>query len=161
MAVGRESLYPLNRLVAMYERSVGRKSTLILGITPDTRGLLPETDVRRLTEFGTTIRQRFGSPDASTSGSGYEIPMQLGAPKSLDRVMLQEEISSGERVREFRIDAFVDGQWQSVADGSCIGHKRIQSITPVTTTKLRLVITEATANPQIRNFAAFAVQDGG
>ncbi len=150
-------IYPLNRLIAMYERSVGRNSTLILGITPDTRGLLPDADVKRLAEFGNAIRRRYGTPDASASGSGYELNLTLAAPKNLDRIILQEEIRDGERVREFRIEAFVDNQWQQIADGSCIGHKLIQTFTPVTTAKLRLVITKATAKPQIRNFAAFAI----
>lgn len=152
-------IYPLDRLVAMYERSVGRNSTLILGITPDTRGRLPEADVKRLTEFGAAICQLYGAPVASTSGAGYELTLTLAAPANLDRLVLQEEIRNGERVREFRIDAFVNGQWQSIADGSCIGHKRIQTFAPVTTGKLRVAIAEATAEPQIRNFAAFAVPD--
>ena len=154
-------VYPLNRLVAKYERSVGRNSTLILGITPDTRGLLPEADVKRLSEFGNAIRQRYGTPVASASGTGYELPLTLAAPTNLDRLILQEEISAGERVREFRIDASVDGQWQPIAGGSCIGHKLIQTIPPVITADLRLVITEATTRPQIRNFSAFAVQEAG
>ena len=45
----------------MYHGSVGRNSTLILGVTPDDRGLLPDVDVARLKEFGEEIQRRLGT----------------------------------------------------------------------------------------------------
>ncbi|MCK4872938.1 MAG: alpha-L-fucosidase [Phycisphaerales bacterium] len=155
---GEQTIYPLDRLVSMYEHSVGHNSTLILGITPDTRGLLPEADVNRLAEFGNAIRRRYAIPTASVSGTGTESTLKFDAPTTVDRLILQEEIQQGERVREYRIDAWVDSRWREVATGSCIGHKRIQKISPVTTDCLRLVITSATAEPRIRSFAAFATE---
>lgn len=148
-------IYPLDRLVAMYERSVGRNSTLILGITPDARGLIPEADTRRLAELGEAIRLRYGAPVATTSRAGAELTLELDEPRELDRIILQEEIRLGERVREYRVDAWVDSGWQGIAAGSCIGHKRIQTFEPVTTARLRLVVTRATAEPRIRSFAVF------
>lgn len=154
-------IYPLDRLVAMYERSVGRNSTLILGITPDTRGLLPDADVARLAEFGRAIRERYGTPVAATAGEGRELVLELAAPVVVDRLILQEDIRHGERVRGFHVEAVVDGAWQPLATGSCIGHKLIQPVPPTTAAKLRLVIDESTAPPRIRRFAAFAVRKAG
>jgi len=152
-------IYPLERLVAMYERSVGRNSTLILGITPDTRGLLPQADVDRLAEFAAAVRRRYDTPAGTTTGEGNELTLQLATPATLDRIMLQEDIRQGERVREFRVDAMIDTAWQEIATGSCIGHKAILPIEPTATSKLRLVITKSIAEPRIRTFSAFAPEE--
>jgi len=45
----------LDRLVAIYEQSVGRGANLLLNVPPDRRGLIADTDAERLREFGATI----------------------------------------------------------------------------------------------------------
>src|SRR5215510_3605777 len=45
----------LDRLVEIYEQSVGRGANLLLNIPPDRRGLIPDVDAARLREFGETI----------------------------------------------------------------------------------------------------------
>ena len=61
---------PLKSLVEMYYQSVGRNATLILGITPDNRGLMPAADVARMREFGKEIKRRFDKPLGFVSGKG-------------------------------------------------------------------------------------------
>jgi len=63
----------------MYYKSVGRNSTLILGLTPDPHGLLPQKDVKRLEEFGNAIRHNFANPLGTTQGNGTEISLQFSA----------------------------------------------------------------------------------
>ncbi|MEN8128550.1 MAG: alpha-L-fucosidase, partial [Planctomycetota bacterium] len=50
---------PLKKLVNMYYGSVGRNSALIVGLTPDKRGLMPDADVNRCREFGQAIKKNF------------------------------------------------------------------------------------------------------
>jgi alpha-L-fucosidase len=45
----------VDRLVEIYEQSVGRGSNLLLNIPPDRRGLIPDVDASRLRAFGATI----------------------------------------------------------------------------------------------------------
>lgn len=148
-------IYPLNKLVDMYNKSVGRNSTLILGITPDTSGLLPSADVDRLRELGSEIDLLYGKPISSTSGKGSEIYLKLSNTQSISKFVIQEDISKGERVREYLIDCYTDGNWNTVARGSCIGHKRIEIIEPVNASKVRLRITEATNRPHIKNMEVY------
>ncbi|WP_204987481.1 hypothetical protein [Sphingobacterium bovisgrunnientis] len=54
----------------MYLKSVGRNSTLILGITPDTSGLIPAGDFKRLEEFGKEINRLFDNPIAKVNSDG-------------------------------------------------------------------------------------------
>jgi len=50
----------VDELMDIYERAVGGNSTLLLNLPPDKRGLLHETDVRRLRELGERIRKTYG-----------------------------------------------------------------------------------------------------
>ena len=61
----------------MYYKFVGRNSTLILGVTPDTNGLVPEAAMTTLKEFGVEITSRFDHPVASTSGKGKKLILAL------------------------------------------------------------------------------------
>jgi alpha-L-fucosidase len=44
-----------DQLVAIYEQSIGRGANLLLNLPPDSRGLIPDTDVERLTAFARRI----------------------------------------------------------------------------------------------------------
>jgi len=55
-----KSLKPLAELVETYHKTVGRGAQLMLGLAPDKRGLLPDSDVARLHEFGAAIRRIYG-----------------------------------------------------------------------------------------------------
>ncbi|MBX2817002.1 MAG: alpha-L-fucosidase [Saprospiraceae bacterium] len=150
-----DHIFPLDHLMDMYLGSVGRNSTLIVGLTPDPEGLLPAPDVQRLKEWGAEIDRRFGTPLASTQGVGEELFLDLKQPTLVRDIVLQEEISAGERVRAYAVHAQWEGQWQEIARGTCIGHKRIQEVEHITTSKLKLVIEHSMAVPRIKNFSAF------
>ncbi|UOE51949.1 alpha-L-fucosidase [Mucilaginibacter sp. SMC90] len=46
-------------LLDLYYKSVGRGAALDLGLSPDTRGIVNEIDVKALTEFGNLLKQTF------------------------------------------------------------------------------------------------------
>lgn len=157
---GHEHLiYPLDKLVNMYCRSVGHNSTLIVGITPDTDGLLPRADVERLREFGREIRRIFNAPVASTSGKGNRIELNFDEATRFDVVVIQEEIEQGERVREYTLEIRRNGTWQPLAEGSCIGHKRIHRLPVQQADAMRLTIHRAIAAPLIKRLAIYDSKD--
>ncbi|PYR77152.1 MAG: glycoside hydrolase family 29 [Acidobacteria bacterium] len=49
----------VDKLVEIYEQSVGRGANLLLNIPPDRRGLIPDVDVARLREFGARIHETY------------------------------------------------------------------------------------------------------
>ncbi len=61
-----KSLKSVSRLLENYHESVGRGCQLLLGLAPDTRGLLPESDVACLREFGEVICGIYSKNLAST-----------------------------------------------------------------------------------------------
>lgn len=154
---GQDSLmFSVEELMEKYETSVGRNTNMLLGIVVDDRGLVPDADVQRITEFGEAIRERYGSPIAKTSGKSTSITLKLKSKSVVDRVILQEEISEGERVLAWHIEGIKpDGSSVQLCDGSNIGHKKISKFPAVELKSLRLVIDSYKAKPHIRLFEAF------
>jgi len=154
-----EYIFPLENLVDMYYKSVGRNSTLIIGLTPDPDGLLPEPDVKRLKEWGDEIQRRFSKPLAETSGSGNEITLKLPGKSIVNHIILKEDISNGERVRKFFVEGKTAKGWKKITEGSCIGHKLIAKFEDIEVSSLRLKILESVSEPQIVEFSAYYIQN--
>lgn len=149
-------IYPLADLTDMYYKSVGRNSTLIVGLTPDNRGLIPEPDVQRLKEWGDEIKRVFSNPVATTFGKGKSISLILKKQAEINYIVIQENIAKGHRVKQFKVQAQVKGKWVTVAQGSAIGHKFICPLQQtVTTNKLRLITDRFFAEPEIINFSVY------
>lgn len=149
-------IFPLENLMDMYEKSVGRNSTLILGLTPDDRGLIPTADSLRLSEFGQAIQAKYGNPLKATSGKGKLYKIKLDKPIVLSHLIIQEDIRFGERVSRYVIEGKVDGKWIKLTEGSCIGHKRIESFSlQDKIQEFRLKITSSKDEPIIQQFALF------
>ncbi|MBI9017921.1 MAG: alpha-L-fucosidase [Phycisphaerae bacterium] len=146
----------LSAMLNMYYSSVGRNSTLIVGLTPDNRGLMPDVDVKRCQELGKALRKIFSKELASVSGKGNSLELKLPANLSFDHIVIQEDIKYGELIRKFKVESFSEGRWTEINNGSCIGHKRIVKLAePVIADRLRLTISESIAEPVIKNFAVY------
>ncbi len=153
-----ENIFPVDGLVNMYYKSVGRNSTLILGLTPNPHGLMPKGDVKRLKEFGDEINRKFSNPVATTSGKSKKIEIKLSHKQSINQIVISEDIQFGERVRRYQVKAFTNGNWTTICGGESIGNKRIQTFESVTTNRIRLVLDESIANPVIKEFAVYSVE---
>jgi alpha-L-fucosidase len=156
-----EHIFPLEQLMDKYYKSVGRNSTLIMGLTPDPTGLLPEPDVQRLKEWGAEIKSRFAVPLAKTSGKGKNLIISLNERSNINHIVLQEDISKGERVRKFTLEGKTKNGWQSLFDGSSIGHKFIHVFDEIEVSHIRLKIIESIGEPMIQSFEIFSVKDKG
>lgn len=154
-----EHIYPLTDLMKIYYGSVGHNSTLIMGLTPDPDGLMPDPDVQRLKEWGDEIKRRFSTPVAQTSGEGKKLELKLSGKTEINHVVIQEDIKNGERIRKYEIQALIKGKWFVIGEGTCVGHKRIQVFEPVVTNKIRLVISESLTIPMIKCLAVYNVKD--
>lgn len=152
-----DAVYPLENLIRMYYNSVGRNATLILGLTPDPRGMMPEGDVRRLREFGDKITELMAHPLQSISGTGNGLELKLDKAQPINQVIIQEDIAKGERVRAYRVEGLTSKGWRTLCDGESIGHKRIQTFEPVTVSRVRLIINKEAGMPQIANFSVYNI----
>ncbi|MCL6296152.1 alpha-L-fucosidase [Jejuia spongiicola] len=151
-------IFPLENLMEMYYKSVGRNSTLIMGLTPNPDGLMPKPDVKRLKEWGDEIKRRFQIPIASTSGKGNRITLKFSTPSLINHVIIQEDIQKGERVRSYQIEGLVDGKWQIITKGESVGNKRIEQFETVKVSRIRLKVLKFEREPQIKNLSAYYIK---
>ncbi|WP_162342734.1 alpha-L-fucosidase [Cyclobacterium salsum] len=152
-------IHPLENLVEMYYQSVGHNSTLILGVTPNPEGLMPEPDVKRLKEFGVEIKRRFSDPIASTSGTGEKINLMLPLKENINQIVLMEDIESGERIRTFVLEGKTNNGWQTIFEGSGVGHKFIHRFDDMEVSAVRLRIPESIGQPQILAFSVYHIEN--
>ncbi|MFC5683718.1 alpha-L-fucosidase [Flavobacterium sp. MAHUQ-51] len=94
----------------------------------------------------------WATDDAVTKAS---IEFKFRKPTSFNRVLLQEYIRLGQRVKAFTVEAQVDGKWQTIANETTIGYKRILRTPRVTASALRINITDAKASIVLSNIQAF------
>lgn len=149
------SLYSVEQLTQIYENSVGRNATLVLGLAPNPHGLLSQGDCQRLAQWRDTLQVRYGHPLGSSSVLGTVSLLSLAAPVKASRYCVQEDISWGERIRAYRVEAFTPQGWRVLDSGTAVGHKRIASFKAVTSSLFRLTVDSAVASPVITNFAIF------
>ena len=149
------SVKPLDKLMEMYEGSVGHGGVLILNNTPDPTGLIPSLDVARAKEFGAEIQRRYGVPIVYSQGKGETLEAMPSAPATIDAAIIMEDISQGERIREYVLEGLVDGAWVPLSKGTAVGHKKIDKFDPVKVSKVRIRVLRSVGEPQIRKLAVF------
>lgn len=149
-----DMIRPLDELVDRYCKSVGRNTNMLLGIVVDNRGLVPDADVKRLSEFGKEIQKRFSTPAGQTKGKGNELTIHLKKPKAIHYVVMMEDISKGERVRKYELYGQQNKQWKLLSTGSCIGHKRIEKVSG-NYASIKLSITKTEGQPIIKKMVCY------
>lgn len=173
------SLKSVDELMDTYEKTVGHGGQLMLGLAPDRRGLLPESDVKRLEEFGAAIRERYGNNLMKQRSPGGEATLALDGdpytfwsvpagsrhavieadfpkPVTFDHALSMEWINEGQKIEKYAIEIFKDGKWVSVAGGQAIGHKKIDEFPAVTAQRVRLNILSSVGEARIREFQIFS-----
>lgn len=145
-------------LLGLYEGSVGRNAGLLLNVPPTREGLLDETDVSRLAEFGTR-REHLLSEDLGARGSiqrtATALTMHLSTPATFDVVVLREAIAQGQLVDTFTLDRADGADWRPIASGTTIGSMRLLRISPVSTNALRLTVRSSLGTPHMIRPALF------
>jgi len=95
----------------------------------------------------------WATDDSVTTAS---LIVDLGKPTLFNRFMAQEYIRLGQRVKEFNVEAFVEGNWKEIAKGTTIGYKRILRFPAVEASKVRFNITASKSCPVISNIGIYS-----
>ena len=85
-----------------------------------------------------------------------ELVLNLRREGTFNVVRLREYLPLGQRVEAFAVDVWRDGLWTEFANATSIGSCRLLRKQPVTTSKVRLRITQAPVCPAISEFGLFA-----
>lgn len=152
-------------LVDIYFSSVGRNSVLLLNIPPDRRGLIHEIDAERIEAFGDYLAQNFydnlidGAAKywEAPKGDCHEFKVRDGA--IINTLLLQEDISRGQRVESFKVEALTNGRWQHLASGTTIGYKRLLRFSDCRAERIRVTIDECRSTANIANVALYQIEN--
>lgn len=151
-----ESPKSLNHLANIYLASVGRNSVLLLNIPPDRRGLIADADVERLKEFRAWVDSNFSNNLVKQSDeTGMTVALEPAT--RLNTVLLQEDITKGQRVEDFTIEAYTDGAWSPVAQGTTVGYKRILKFDETVADSLRMIVNNSRRTPNLKPIEAYHI----
>lgn len=164
------------KLADIYLSSVGRNAVLLLNVPPDNRGLITDHDIRSLQGLRTWIDKMYATDllngarpygrgasalidgDNSTSWNPRRKRVASFVPAiaaTFNVAMLQEDIRKGQRVEKFIIEALSDKGWDTIAEGTTIGYKRMIRFPEVKADEIRLTLVSSRAAPYISTFALY------
>lgn len=139
----------LSHLTDIYFKSVGYNSVLLLNIPPDLRGLINENDVQRLKEFSGYLKNTFArnyvlkGNEAWHGTSGMVRQYDIQKDALVNAFMIQEDISKGQRIESFLVEAYKDGSWIHMAEGTTVGYKRLIRFSDTRPERIRVTIRSA------------------
>ncbi|MBC2866929.1 alpha-L-fucosidase [Streptomyces mexicanus] len=167
------------QLVDLYHSSVGRNAVLLLNVPPNTSGRIDDADVACLTGFGRAIEDlyrhnllrgarpsrvaealtdpRLGSCWSPAAGARTAtLELTLGRTTVFDRIRLGEDITRGQHVQQFAVDARTGTAWSTVATGTTIGYARILVLpAPVTAERIRVRVIRSRATPHLSTLGLY------
>ena len=85
-----------------------------------------------------------------------ELVLDFDKPVTFNVVSLREYLPLGQRIEAFSLDQWQDGEWFEFAKGTSIGNRRLIRGDNVTTSKVRLRITQAPVCPALAEIGLYA-----
>jgi alpha-L-fucosidase len=170
------------KLLDIYFSSVGRNSLLLLNIPPDTNGLINDADISSLRTWKSALESIFknnfakdakvinadktlnfntltDNNDATSwnfdSKKAYSIELELKSISEFNVLLLQENISIGQRIEHFTLEAWVNNNWKQVTEGTTVGFKRLLRFPTIKTNKVRLTIDKSRLEPALAEIGLY------
>lgn len=129
-------------LEKVYFESIGRGANLLINLTPDTNGIIPAAEVKRLKDFGDRIKSNFSKeiPFTYLKKEAGLYQLKLSKPAVIRFLQMEEDIEKGQSVSSYSIEVYDGKNWQQHSEGQTIGRKRIIALgnNPVKEINIRL-----------------------
>lgn len=149
------------QLADIYYQSVGRNALMLLNFPVDRRGRVHPTDSANAVAFRQLIDSELGHDLLSQAKirrqADGSLEVSLRRRVSMNRLILQEDIRQGQRVKTFSVEYRAEKKWLPLPadeETTTIGYKRILKFPAITTDKLRIRITDSVAMPIVSRVAA-------
>lgn len=178
------SLKVLSTAIMSYFQSVGNNGTFILNVSPSHSGRIDKKDLEQLVTLGAQLELEFkenfaeGAEFTSSgcsdelhsekfinSGKSYfktaagakktEITLDMGDVKSIDKIVLAENIATGQQIEKFSLYYFYNKRWHRIYKGTTIGRKKICIVTPMEARRIKLVIEKTRDFATISEFKVY------
>lgn len=158
-------------LVNLYYQSVGHNSLLLLNIPPNREGLLCEQDIASITGFRNILNETFKNnfakglvPSSLTDKklstfillkARHPFIIDFRKPIKIDRVMLQENIAAGQRIKKALLEYWDGKEWKNLSEFTTVGYKRLLRFDAHTLQKVRLTILASAGTVQLAEIGFF------
>lgn len=178
------NLEVLSKAIMSYFKSVGNNGTFILNVSPSHSGRIDKKDLEQLVTLGAQLELEFkedfteGAEFTSNncsdelhsakfinSGKSYfktaknarktEIIVNMGEVRSIDKIVLAENIRTGQQVEKFSLYYFFNKRWRKIYKGTTIGRKKICIISPMEAKRIKLVIEKTRDFATISEFRVY------
>lgn len=159
----------LSKALGTYFKSVGNNGSLLLNVAPSHSGKIDKHDLEQLVTLGAQLELEFKEDfseeaeftasscaddlhSASFINSGKSffktapgagktvITVDMGRVCSIDKVVLAENILTGQQIEKFKLYYFYDKKWRRLYSGTTVGRKKICIFPPMDARRLKLVI---------------------
>jgi alpha-L-fucosidase len=142
-------------LVDLYFTSVGRNSKLLLNVPPTRDGLFHANDVASLQGMRTRLDAMFAQNLAArarptfrvTTPTSAESTLTFATPVTIGVLDLAESIADGQRVARYRVETDDGRGWQPLAQGTTIGHRKLERVAAAGVKRLRVLLDETVERP--------------
>jgi alpha-L-fucosidase len=92
---------------------------------------------------------------ADDNVTAASLELDFGQEVEFNRFLAQEPIALGQRVKKFSLQIWQNGAYETIAQQTTIGYKRLLRFPTVKTSRLRFSIEAAKACPTINNLAVY------
>ena len=151
-----KELFSVKELMEKYYKSVGRNTNMLVGMVVDTSGLIPKADSLVFDSLGRHLKHVFSTPLALRSNMTKSIiELSNKSGKAVSQLMIMEDLDYGENILFYSLQVQVGDSWKEVVTGESVGHKRLQTFSPVTGSAWRLMITGNAGPLHIKQVALY------
>ncbi|HSF56331.1 MAG TPA: alpha-L-fucosidase, partial [Algoriphagus sp.] len=129
-------------------------------------------------DFAVNLAKEVSAESSSDRGYGYEVEnlldgdfntywttpdgqiqasleLDFGKEVSFNRLLLQEFVNLGQRVKSFSLEKEVNGSWEKIAEGTTVGYKRILRFPDTQAQKIRINFLEGKGIPVISEIGVY------
>jgi len=149
------SLRSLDELKYIYYNSVGHGANLLMNIAPDNRGKMPDCDIKRVKEFSDFIKKIYKNKLYDTQITQDETLIECDGYTNMSHIIIMEDLNCGENIRKYKIEALVRGGWIKIAEGSSVGHKKIDVVKGICASKIKFTVLEKSDEIKVKSFAIY------
>ncbi len=84
------------------------------------------------------------------------ITLDFGKTVSFNRLLIQEFVNLGQRIKAFSVEKEVNGSWEKISEGTTIGYKRILRFPDTEAQKIRINILDGKGIPVIAEIEVYS-----
>jgi alpha-L-fucosidase len=100
-----------------------------------------------------------GNPDTYWATNDYQtaadLIIDLDSETEVNRIVMQEYIKLGQRIQKYKVSALVSGTWETLVEGTTIGHKVIRKFPVTKTSMIKVTFSKSKACPVISNIELY------